>query len=276
MSPPVVLVTGCTTGGIGYALCEEFARQGCIVYASSRRIDTIAEFTEHSRIERISLDVTDDESVSAAIERIIGAEGKLDILVNNAGISSPGPILEQTMDAVKRVLDTNTISILRVSKAVMPHMAKLRSGLIVNIGSIVGDITTPWSGVYSASKAALASISQVMAMELQPFNIQVIHVAPGAVKSNIAANVLEGFELAENTLYGAYIPDILRRIKASQAPNTMPNEQFARQVVGKALRRQHPFYTYLSLGGNSVLFAMLKWLPKTWVMRLVWNTYSKK
>lgn len=107
--PRVVLVTGCSTGGIGYSLyvhiyiptrylptyepkhrCEEFARQGCKVYATSRRVETIADFAEGSNIEKFQLDVNSDESVSKIIEHIAETDGKLDVLVNNAGVIAPG------------------------------------------------------------------------------------------------------------------------------------------------------------------------------------------
>ncbi|TFK30854.1 NAD(P)-binding protein [Coprinopsis marcescibilis] len=270
----VVVVTGCTTGGIGFALCEEFARHGCKVYATSRRIETIGDFSSPT-IEKLSLDVTSDESAARAIQKVIDAEGRVDVLVNNAGTIAPGPILEQSIDYVKKVLDTNTVSILRVSKEVMPHMVNRQSGLIVNIGSIVGDVPTPWNGLYSASKAAVVSISEVMAMELQPFNIQVLHVAPGGVKSNIAANA-SNFRLVEESLYAEYLPDILRRINTSQATESMANEEFARQVVGKALRKKQSFYTYFTLGSNSFTFKVFKWLPRVWVLRFLWKMYSKK
>ncbi|KAF6766612.1 hypothetical protein DFP72DRAFT_867129 [Ephemerocybe angulata] len=272
---PVVLVTGCTTGSIGYALCEEFARQGCKVYATSRRVETIAESSFPS-IERLPLDVTSDESVAKAVEHIIEQDGKLDILVNNAGALVPGPLLDLDIDDVKRSFDLNTVSILRVSKAVVPHMAKRHSGLIINIGSVVGEIPTPWAGLYCASKAAVDSISKVLAMECQPLNIQVMHVAPGAITSNIAANGTSQFNLPEDSLWSAYLPDMIRRINASQGKQSMSGEDFAKQVVGKALQKKQPFYTYLTLGGQSLLFIILRWLPRTVLLRLMWRAYSKK
>ncbi|RXW22563.1 hypothetical protein EST38_g3293 [Candolleomyces aberdarensis] len=271
----VVLVTGCTTGGIGYSLCEEFARQGCKVYATSRRVETIAE-SSFPNIERLALDVTDDESVNKAIEHIIEKEGKLDIVVNNAGAIAGGALLDQTMDNVQKSLDLNVVSILRVSKAAMPHMANRRSGLIINIGSIVGEIPTPWNGLYCASKAAVHSMSQVLAMECQPYNVKVLHVAPGAIKSNIANNGTTQFSLPENSLWKDYLPDMIRRIHASQTSGSLPNEAFAQAVVGKALKRSNSFYNYLTLGGQAFVFSVLKWLPRLTVLRLMWKTYSKK
>jgi 1-acylglycerone phosphate reductase len=136
--------------------------------------------------------------------------------------------------------------------------------------------TTPWNGLYSAAKAAVKSMSEAMAMELQPLNIQVLHVAPGSIISNIASNATASFVLAPDSLWSAYLPDMVRRINASQGPNAMPSAVFARKVVGKALSRNLGFYTYLSEGGNAALFRFLRWLPRTWVLRLMWKTYSKK
>ncbi|PPQ80900.1 hypothetical protein CVT24_013162 [Panaeolus cyanescens] len=270
--PQVVLVTGCTTGGIGYALCEEFARQGCKVYASSRRTETIADFADPN-IEKLSVDVTNDASVQKALAQIVEKEGKIDVVVNNAGVIAAGPIVEQPLDHVKQVFETNTFSILRVCQAVVPIMAQRRSGTIVNVGSIVGEVSTPWNGVYCSSKAAVHSISEVLSMELKPLGISVMHVAPGAVKSNIASNGTKSFQLASNTLYTDFLSNIIKRINASQGPHSMPSEEFAKQVVEKALKKNPP--RYLTLGGHSRLFALFKWLPRTFVLGLLWRSYSK-
>jgi len=139
--------------------CEEFARQGCKVYATSRRVETIAAFANGSNIEKFALDVNSDESVAKIIKHIAETDGKLDVLVNNAGVlapgiyqsqdsvfyipqcfPSPGPVLEMPIEDVKQIFETNTFAVLRVCKAVVPMMAKRRSGTIVNIGSIVGEM----------------------------------------------------------------------------------------------------------------------------------------
>lgn len=139
--------------------CEEFARQGCKVYATSRRVETIADFAEGSNIEKFALDVNSDESVAKIIEHITETDGKLDVLVNNAGVIAPGisidlkipcsislnifisgPIVEMPIEDVKQIFETNTFAVLRLCQAVVPIMVKRRSGTIVNIGSIVGEM----------------------------------------------------------------------------------------------------------------------------------------
>ncbi|KAG5654709.1 hypothetical protein H0H81_007465 [Sphagnurus paluster] len=135
----VVLVTGCSSGGIGFALCEEFARQGCKVYATSRRVETIGEF-QSPHVEKLALDVTSNEDVASVVKHITDAEGKIDIVVNNAGYFCPGALIDQSLEDIQANFDTNTFSVLRVAKAVIPLMAQRRSGVIVNIGSVVGEM----------------------------------------------------------------------------------------------------------------------------------------
>ncbi|KAJ3571393.1 hypothetical protein NP233_g3775 [Leucocoprinus birnbaumii] len=252
----VVLVTGCTTGGIGYALAQEFAHQGCIVYATSRRAETIADF-ENPKIHKLALDVTSDENIQKVIHEILTKEGKLDVVVNNAGMICPGPLIDSSMDDARKTFETNTFAILRVAKVVIPEMAKRQQGVIVNIGSIVGQVATPWNGIYCASKAAVDSISQVLSMECKPLGIKVFHVAPGAVKSNIADTGANNFSLAPNSLYTPFLANIMDRIYSSQGPHSMPAEDFAKQVVTKALQKNPPIYL-------------------TVVMGILWRRYSKR
>jgi len=272
--PRVVLVTGCSTGGIGYSLCEEFAQQGCKVYATSRRVETIADFAEGSNIEKLALDVNSDESVVKVLDHILEENGKIDVLVNNAGVVAAGPVVEVPIEDVKRVFETNTFAILRLCKGVVPSMAQRRSGTIVNIGSIVGEIPTPWNGIYCASKAAVTSISELLFMELKPLNISVLHVAPGAVRSNIANNGMARFSLAPDTLYGDYLANIIARINISQGPHSMPGADFAKRVVTNALCKNPP--RYMVLGGLTSWFSFLKWLPRGLVLLLMWKKFSKK
>jgi 1-acylglycerone phosphate reductase len=271
--PRVVLVTGCSTGGIGHSLSEEFARKGCVVYATSRNVDTIGPFKATS-VHRLALNVNSDDSVQSVIKHIMREEGRIDIVVNNAGVTNPGPLVEVPIQAIKDIYETNVFALLRVTQAAVPIMAKQNFGTIVNIGSIAGDIATPWSGVYSSSKAAVASISEVLYMELKPLNISVLHVAPGAIKSNIANNGVARFSLPEDTLYSEYLPSIFKRIQSSQGPNSMPTDRFAAKVVHQALSKRPP--RYMTLGGGSTLFSVLKWLPRGFALYVLWRTFSPR
>ncbi|XP_006454042.1 hypothetical protein AGABI2DRAFT_189366 [Agaricus bisporus var. bisporus H97] len=271
--PRVVLVTGCTTSGIGYALAKEFADKGCIVYASSRKIEKMADFG-HPNIHKLALDVTSDQNVQDVVQEILSKEGKIDIVVNNAGAICPGPLIDNSLDDVRAIFETNTISILRIAKTVIPEMAKRKQGLIVNIGSVVGEVPTPWNGIYCASKAAVLSISQVLSMECRPLGIKVFHVAPGAVQSNIANTGAANFSLPENSLYKSYLANIMDRIYSSQGSNSMSSGVFAKRVVAKALQPNPP--VYLCEGGNAWLFKLFMWLPRVAVLGFMWRRFSKK
>jgi len=268
----VVLVTGCTTGGIGFYLCEEFAAKSCKVYATSRNIATIGAFKNPS-IEKLAFDVTSDNDVERVIKTILDAEGKIDIVVNNAGVMGISPLVDLSLERVKNIFDTNTFAALRTAKAVVPFMAKRRSGLIINIGSIVAEIPTPWNGIYSASKAALHTLTEVLQMECRPFNIDVMLVSPGTVRSNIADNQAAIFKLPPDSLYTRYLHNIMERMYSSQGEQTMATDAFAQEVVSKALRKEPP--SYMTTGGRTTLFALLKWLPRAWALYFMWRRFSK-
>ncbi|KAJ7596795.1 oxidoreductase [Mycena floridula] len=278
MTMRVVLITGCSAGGIGFSLqepfpCEQFAKDGCKVYATSRRLESMSGF-QSPNIETLAMDVTNDEDVQRVVSQIAEREGRIDILVNNAGILGIGPIIDQTLEFAKLVFDSNVFSIIRVSKAVIPVMAKRKSGVVVNIGSVVGETPTAWNGLYSASKAATINLSEVLWAECKPFNIQVVvKLSQGSVKSNISNNSAKVFELPPDSLYKAFLPSILRRLNSSQGPNRITSEEFARQVAFKVLSRNPP--RYMTLGGNSRMFSLFKWLPRTWVLSYLWSLYCQ-
>jgi short-subunit dehydrogenase len=287
--------------------CEEFAAKSCKVYATSRNIATIGAFKNPS-IEKLAFDVTSDNDVERVIKTILDAEGKIDIVVNNAGVMGisrsvfakdvvdslschmVGPLVDLSLERVKNIFDTNTFAALRTAKAVVPFMAKRRSGLIINIGSIVAEMyvgldvvspfksnnpcsPTPWNGIYSASKAALHTLTEVLQMECRPFNIDVMLVSPGTVRSNIADNQAAIFKLPLDSLYTRYLHNIMERMYSSQGEQTMATDAFAQEVVSKALRKEPP--SYMTTGGRTTLFALLKWLPRAWALYFMWRRFSK-
>jgi len=233
----------------------------------------MAHLSAHPLISLQTLDVTSDADVLRVVELIVAEAGHIDIVVNNAGMIAIGPLIEQPIERVHAAFDTNTYGALRVARAAFPHMATRRSGLIINIGSVVGDIAVPWNGLYSATKAAMHMMSNILMMELSPFNIRVMNVAPGSVRSNIASNAA-GFSLSPTSRYADFLPDMVRRMNSSQTPNAMPAEQFARRIVGAALSRNPP--THMTLGGFAWAYKLLRWLPHTFALWLFWRMFSKK
>ncbi|KAI0363752.1 NAD-P-binding protein [Pilatotrama ljubarskyi] len=270
----VVLVTGCSKGGIGFALCEEFASRACIVYATARRLDAMDGFT-HDNIHKLTLDVTNDEKVQEVVNTIIEREGQIDVLVNNAGVGNTGPVIDVPMQEIINVYDTNVFSIIRMAKAVIPHMAARKRGTIVNVSSIAGEIPVPWGGIYGSSKAAVHSLTDTLYMECKPFDISVVLIAPGGVRSNIAANSAPRAALpaADTSLYAAYADSILAKLYMSQDKRAMPAETFARSVVSKVLAARPP--RYMTLAAMSGIYRVLRWFPRTWVLNLCWRRFGE-
>ncbi|KAG2755860.1 NAD(P)-binding protein [Suillus brevipes Sb2] len=273
MSPKVVLVTGCSNGGIGFYLCERFAEQGCTVYATSRRLETM-DGLKHP-IEKRVMDVTSDDDVKLVVQSILEEQGKIDIVVNNAGAISVGPLLDVSLDQARKAFETNTYSILRVAQAVAPSMVERKLGLIVNIGSLVGNIPTPWNGLYCAAKAAVRAFTDVLTMECKPFGVKVMLVAPGQVRSNITANQAATLELSSTSIYEPYFDRMYDLLRGGQAKGNMPTDEFARRVVAKVLSPNPP--SYMSLGGKSGLFEFFCWLPRWLVLWILgsWMVWEK-
>ena len=182
----VVLVTGCAKGGVGYEYCKAFAEQNCHVFASdiSQRMHDMLDLSSDN-IETPELDVASDESVATVVNNIISKCGRIDILINNAVIGSTGPLAELRLDTIRKAYQINTLGQLRLVQQVVPYMASRQSGSIVNVGSVVGRVPTPWGGSYCASKAAVHAMSNTLWVKLRLFGVNVVLVVPGAVRSNL-------------------------------------------------------------------------------------------
>ncbi|MGJ8669515.1 MAG: SDR family oxidoreductase [Oceanococcus sp.] len=226
-----VLITGCSSG-IGRALAQAFASHGDHVIATARRAESLNDLKALG-CECLALDVNDETS-RAALALALAAAGhkKIDILINNAGISAMGPMLEIPADKLRAQFETNVISPVLISQLLLPLLRASTGGIIVNIGSVSGILTTPFAGAYCASKAALHSISDAMRMELTPFGIQVVTVQPGAIQSNFgdAAAASINDWLSEDSLYAPIRDGIMARAGASQV-NATPASEFAATLL---------------------------------------------
>ena len=181
------LVTGASSG-IGEATAERLAMAGYKVYGTSRR----AAKASQPSFELLPLDVTSDESVEATIREVLRAEGRIDLLVNNAGFSvAPAGAEESSIEQARSIFDTNFFGIVRMTRAVVPHMRYQGSGRIINIGSVLGFLPAPYMALYSATKHAIEGYSESLDHELRTRGIRVIVVEPAYTKTQFDANFLE-------------------------------------------------------------------------------------
>jgi NAD(P)-dependent dehydrogenase (short-subunit alcohol dehydrogenase family) len=174
-----VLITGCSSG-IGRATAERLAADGWKVYATARKRKSISELRDKG-CETLSLDVTDEESMSAAVATVTEAEGAVGVLVNNAGYSQSGAVESIPIDQIRRQFETNVFGLLRMCQLVLPGMRDQRWGKIVNIGSMGGKLTFPGGGAYHATKYSVEALSDALRFEVRGFGVDVILIEPGLI-----------------------------------------------------------------------------------------------
>jgi len=188
-----VIITG-SSNGFGLKAAKDFADKGYQVFATMRNpneknVNAKAELESHStQIKVVDMDVTKETSVKEAMANILAEAGRVDILINNAGIMYLGITEAFSVEQAKFQMETNYFGAIRVMQAVLPSMRKAGSGLIINTSSLVGRISPPFFGTYTATKHALEGYSQALRYEVSPFGIDIILVEPGPFGTGLLAS----------------------------------------------------------------------------------------
>ena len=254
----IVLITGCSSG-IGQALAKAFVQQGDTVIATARKAETLA-MLQTLGCEAETLDVNDVDSRRDLMDSITRRHSRVDILINNAGISAMGPLAEIPAEKLRGQFETNVIAPVLLVQQALPLLRASSNGVIINLGSVSGVLTTPFAGAYCASKAALHSISDALRMELAPFGIRVVTVQPGGIQSNFgeaaAANVTDW--LSEQSLYAPIKDGIMARTGASQVDAT-PAAEFASELLKKL--DSDTSSTWNIGHGSRVMPLVARWMP---------------
>jgi NAD(P)-dependent dehydrogenase (short-subunit alcohol dehydrogenase family) len=184
---PVVLVTG-VSSGIGRAVADAFAAKGFEVFGTSRNPRTTQPVPG---VELVQLDVTDDASVAGAVSTVVQRAGRIDILVNNAGAGVFGAAEETSTAQAQQLFDTNFFGLVRLTREVLPHLRAQRSGRIINIGSVLGFLPSPYGSLYAASKHAVEGYSESLDHETREFGVRVSVVEPGYTNTSFEANATD-------------------------------------------------------------------------------------
>ena len=182
MASKAVLITGCSSG-IGHATAERLAADGWKVYATARKPESIADLKDKG-CETLALDVTDEQSMSAAVAAVTEAEGAVGVLVNNAGYSQSGALETVPLEQIRRQFETNVFGLIGMCQLVLPGMRDQQWGRIVNIGSMGGRLTFPGGGAYHATKYSVEALSDALRFEVRGFGVDVILVEPGLIVTN--------------------------------------------------------------------------------------------
>lgn len=242
---PVVLLTGASSG-IGYDVAPLLVRYGYTVYGAARRVEKIEELASEG-VKALSLDVTDEASMEAAVQQIIDAEGRIDVLINNAGYGSYGAIEDVPIDEARRQFEVNLFGLARLTQLVLPHMRARGSGRILNISSMAGRITSPLGAWYHATKYALEAFSDALRMEVEEFGIDVVIIEPGGIKTPwgfIAADHLE--ESSRNGVYAAQAQRVAANMRRLYSPSSNLSEpEVISRTILRALEARRPKTRYL-------------------------------
>lgn len=254
MNKKIALVTGASSG-IGQATAELLAKTGYTVYGTSRRGGDTAGDRGGRPYKMLPLDVTRDESVEAAVQTLMQREGRIDLLVNNAGFGvAPAGAEESSIGQAQSIFDTNFFGIVRMTRAVLPHMRKQGAGRIINIGSVLGLLPMPYGALYAATKHAIEGYSESLDHELRTRGIRVSVIEPAYTKTPFDANFLEPDAKLE--AYREVRAAVSQRVKEVMATADQPG--IVAEVVLKAASAVHPRLRYTAGG----LASRLTWLRR--------------
>ncbi|KAL8692051.1 MAG: hypothetical protein Q9218_002837 [Villophora microphyllina] len=250
MTSASVLVTGCSAGGIGAALCHEFQRRGLHVFATARTPSKLGDLQKLSNVTTIALDVTSASSIAEAVKLVEDKTGRrLDYLVNNSGAQYVMPTLDMDLEEAKKMYDVNVWGVIAMIQAFAPLLIAAK-GSIVNIASITGYLYAPWMGtmlhptivykingcvgVYGGSKAAIDLISEALRLELAPFDVKVVTCVTGAVKTNLMSNSTK-HDLPTGSIYTPVAHKVSERANGEDVKDASTPEDFAKRLVADAL-----------------------------------------
>jgi NAD(P)-dependent dehydrogenase (short-subunit alcohol dehydrogenase family) len=232
----IALVTGASSG-IGEATAERLAKAGYKVYGTSRR----GTQGVNRSFEMLLLDVTSDDSVEAAVSEVMRRDGRIDLLVNNAGFGvAPAGAEESSLDQARSIFETNFFGLVRMTRAVLPHMRRAGHGRIINIGSVLGFLPMPYGALYAATKHAVEGYSESLDHELRTRGIRVSVIEPAYTKTPFDANFMEPDAKLDD--YREARAAMNRRV--SEVMTTAESPAVVADTVLKAANAAHPKIRY--------------------------------
>jgi 1-acylglycerone phosphate reductase len=271
-----VLITGCSPGGMGAALAIAFHEAGHRVFATARNPAKLAPLAERG-IVTVTLDVTSAESIASAVASVTSTLGHgrgLDILINNAAGSYSMPVVDIALDKARQLFETNVWAPMAVTQAFLPLLLKSDRALVANHTSAGSVAAIPFQGVYNASKAALAMLTETMRMELSAFGIRVVDLKTGGVRSNLILNNnvnADSEGLPEGSIFGPARETVQRALSQLDLTDKqgISASRWAAEVSSVLLQRSPPPVVWK--GSSAELASWIALLP-TWV----WTSFMRR
>ncbi|CAG8955593.1 hypothetical protein HYFRA_00009547 [Hymenoscyphus fraxineus] len=228
-----VLITGCSDGGLGSALAQEFLKNDYHVFATARNPSKMSTLSNQPNIILLELDVTIPSQITTAVQSVKKISGRLDILVNNAGRNHFSPVLDIDVSEAKEIFEINLWGPLALIKAFMPLLMESK-GTVVNTTSVSGYLNVPYMGLYAATKRSLELLAETLRLEIEPFGVKTVQVITGAVQSN-GQTYFGDWKLPDGSLYKPIEELIKNRTQGGDGHPREATEKYAREVVGDIL-----------------------------------------
>ncbi|ALI35059.1 Cyclopentanol dehydrogenase [Candidatus Nitrosocosmicus oleophilus] len=245
----VAVVTG-SSSGIGHEIALILARNGFLTYATMRDLQKNSKLKsikdeENLPLEFIQLDVTDENSVKTAVQKIYDDVGRIDMLINNAGYGLTGAFEDLSIDEIKTQFETNFYGLIRTTQAILPIMRKQKSGTIVNMSSGAGRFGFPMGSAYVSTKFAVEGLSESLSYEVEPFGIRVILIEPGMIKTNFSnASIMAKKSIDPNSSYAPLMKNMQTGFNKLLENASSP--QLVAQITLDAMTSDKPNLRYLA------------------------------
>ena len=255
----VMLVTG-ASAGIGREVAILLAGSGHRVYAGARRVERMRGLAERG-ITPVEMDVTEADDNERVVREIIDGEGRIDVLVNNAGFGLYGPVERVPLDEARYQFEVNLFGLAHLTQLVLPHMRARGSGRIINTSSVVGRTFSPFGAWYQASKHALEGWSDCLRLETAPFNIQVVLVEPGAIRTEFGDVLGERLgKYRDDAASGPGLAGFFRMLDDSRLFERGTDPKDLPKVFLKAAKTARPRRRYVSGAMARPALFIRKWL----------------
>ncbi len=266
-----VIITGCSSGGIGACLAYGLKRNGYRVFATARNIEDV-EFLNSEGFESFQLDLSSSDSIIQAVEKIYSRTENIYGLIHNGAYGQAGALQDINRMALEEQFQTNLFGWHELTNLVLPKMKAKNEGRIIYLSSVLGFVAMPFRGPYNASKFALEGLVNTLRLELKGTNVQLSKIQPGPIESRFRVNAYNAFKRNVNIEISDYkeqYETMIRRLKSEKpADYTLPPEAVLKCVI-HALSSKNAKVQYRVTFPTKLFAVLVRILPEKWLDKIL-------